>query len=348
MGGVQVNGSGTCPNNTLTTGSAPNHLYDFADNVPSATTVTKFGGVYGGPFDYGNWYTSEYDNFAHLDGSKPYEATTPTPFYFNAENDFNKRGRPVVSPGIGAVGTISNKVATRDFDVSGGTAANPRFVDTPPTANTRITFPFDYSSVEGDKDLDRKALFRSEALRQEDNRYASDIENYIEVSGGTVNFTSTGAGAAYRWPQYPRIGESSPIRTQTSNFTTVVYVRFTGSTPGTVRWDVNHGSGGCGGAPEKGVLVVENGNVEVVGDRTPFHGTFVVRGSDPDNDGVYNEAGESGGAYTQLANACAGGGVDATGRITLNGDTTNINPNDSGNLDHNFGFSVKEVDYPGA
>jgi len=93
--------------------------------------------------------------------------------------------------------------------------------------------------------------------------------------------------------------------------------------------------------------VVENGSVEVVGNRTPFHGTFVVRGGDGDSDGIYNEAGETGGDYTQNSSACTGGGVDATGKISLSGQTTNINPNDSGNLNHNSGFSVKEMDYPG-
>lgn len=396
-GGVRLNGAGACPDDSNTSGSSnPNHLIDSGDNILASAGASanqkedaiqnKYDGDkdgnkyesdggrsygYGGPFDYGNWVTSERDNIAHLRGTSRYLDADGDRFYespFNASNPYNSVARPRVSPGIGAAGDIlryasatattpSGTAEIRDRDYDGvttddGAPAPPRFVL---PGGAGMTFPFDPTLVEGRSDSDRMNLLRSEALRQEEYNQSAGIveksENHIETSGTTVNITTNGIGPDnYKWPQYPKINESSPLRPRTSNYTTVVYVRFTGS-PGVVRWQVDHGTGCSDGSdqdslpdeyPERGILVVENGSVEIERDKTPFHGMVIVRGGSGGG-GNFTQQGPSGGT----PGACTGGGVDADGKITLAGLTTNLEPNDSSDLNHNRNFYPNDIDMPG-
>src|SRR5215210_3025551 len=159
--------------------------------------------------------------------------------------------------GIGAAGTISNKVSGRDYDKT----TTPKFIQkNPPDGSqtaSQISFPFDYALP----DLD---FLRDEAKLQ---------GNYREVSGGTVSLSS--------WPNAPP--GSDPSRT-------VVFYKFTSSSSNNLKWDV---PGTCTDDPPKqGTLVVENGNFTTQPNKALFRGAVVVRGGEA-ADGTSEDTGKT-------------------------------------------------------
>lgn len=147
--------------------------------------------------------------------------------------------------GIGATGTISNKVPGRDFDKT----TTPEFIKkTPPDGSqttSQMSFPFDYALPDTD-------FLRDEARLQ---------GNYREVSGGTVPISS--------WPAAPANRDPS---------TTVVFYKFTSSSSNNLKWEV---PGTCTDDPPKqGTLVVENGNFTTQPNRALFRGVVVIRGGE--------------------------------------------------------------------
>jgi hypothetical protein len=159
--------------------------------------------------------------------------------------------------GIGAVGTISNKVSGRDYDRT----TTPKFIQkNPPDGSqttSQISFPFDYALP----DLD---FLRDEAKLQ---------GNYREVSGGTVSISS--------WPNAP--SGSDPSRT-------VVFYKFTSSSSNNLKWDV---SGTCtDNPPKQGTLVVENGNFTTQPNKALFRGAVVIRGGEA-ADGTSTDTGKT-------------------------------------------------------
>ena len=217
--------------------------------------------------------------------------------YGSWKNDYNATARAnagfeVVDAGVGAVGTVDDKVTGRDYDSS----TNPAFIrDVPSSGQTssQITFPFDYKTQSGQPDKERLAFYEE---------LAKSTGNYTEIGGN-------GNGSISTWPA-------------NSTYDTVVYVKFTGSNPGGLQWDV---PGNCNTATsKKGILVVENGNFTTQPNRALLSGTVIIRG------GVVNP-----GTYTDQGNTCFEGFANASGEISING---SVDPSSSSDLADSPGF----------
>lgn len=201
--------------------------------------------------------------------------------YGNWRNSWNPTPRSTSDAGIGSVGTISGRVAGRDYD----STTCPKFVQElslPGCASSpqKITFPFDPASQTGQADQDRLNFLREEAK-------ASGA--YYPSGGGTVNLGS----AAFPWP---------------TNATdrTVVFVDFTsGGGTNRVDWEVGSESD----PPVKGTLVVKGGNFRITQHKACLKGVVIVRG------GLYEE----GTATDAGGNTCLDGFVNASGDIDMKG-----------------------------
>lgn len=240
-------------------------------------------------------------------GGKTHMQGTDTT-YGNWQNSFNITPRTRTDAGVGTVGSVNGKVAGRDYDEDGTTSgtissSNPKFVKDVSSGgqtSSEITFPFDYKTqlVSGEADKERLAFLEEEARLQE---AATGQDNYREI-GGTNPSLST-------WPSG-------------SDYGTVVYVRLTGSNPGTLKWDV---PGDCtASSSKKGILVVENGNFTTQPNKALFSGAIIVRG------GVIED-----GEYSDSGNTCLEGFANANGEITISG---SANPSFSPDLSSSPGF----------
>ena len=134
-----------------------------------------------------------------------------------------------------------------------------------------ITYPFnDGSKLNAD-------FLKSLAEEQVDP--ATGNSNYVERTGGTVTVTdSTGGGSTVKFNQV------------TPQLSSVMVVRFTGSSPGTV--NIRPTGSDAFGCPLQGTLVVVNGNMETDNGGTKcFGGVLSVQ--DPNNNGnlYYKNAG---------------------------------------------------------
>lgn len=208
--------------------------------------------------------------------------------YLNWKNSFNPTPRPTTAAGIGAAGTISGRVANRDYD----SATCPKFVKDLAESSScsspgRITFPFDYKTQQGQQDQNRIDFLREEAKTN---------GVYYSSSGGNVYVGDSGDDV--EWPA-----------DATSN--TVVFIEYT-SAGGTNKVTWRPGND-CNDPPLEGTLVVYGGDFTLNQHTTPFKGVVIVRG------GVYEE-GES---VDAGGNTCLNGFVNASGDIEIKG---NVEP----------------------
>jgi len=201
--------------------------------------VTGQGGgfVTGEDFAYGNW-------------NKP---------------PYNTTARGVTTAGIGALGTVANKVPGRDFD----STTTPKFRSplsaAPPNQPTNeMIFPFNASSK---PDIEAP---RSAAQAQSNGMGGS---NYYQPTGGT-SVSSAGAGVT---------GPAWPANSTTS---TVVFVSFT--SPGALSWNV----GSKNDPPVRGTLVVENGTFTTQPSKAPLRGAIIISGAGPGTL-VYDDTGNT-------------------------------------------------------
>jgi hypothetical protein len=189
-------------------------------------------------------------------------------------NPFNPTSRCTSTPGVGAVGTLTNKQSGRDYDAGAAAtscnAAVHKFEH--PRSGSNMTFPFDPNAQPALAELE------AEARRQQSE---SNNQHYYEDSG-------SGSPSLTYWPP------------ETPGTTTVVYYKFTGS-PGKLKWGVPESgtaitADGCKGPLSRGVLVVENGNFDTAQNAALFRGLVVVRGGTIENgnqDGQYDDTGGS-------------------------------------------------------
>ena len=212
---------------------------------------------------------------------------------------FNTTQRPVDDAGFGAVGTVQNKVAGRDFDRDQTTT--PSFIKKDPPdgsqTSTQISFPFDYRKQQGQQDVDNINFWREEAMRQEAE---TGQNHYQELSGSNPGLT--------QWPS-----SSSP--------TTVVFVRLTNAGT-TLNWDV---PGQCSdNPPKRGILVVENGNFTTQPGKARFEGAVIIRGGQLTD-----------GDFVSTGNVCLDGFANAEDEIKING---NVNTGATPDVTNSPGF----------
>ncbi len=216
------------------------------------------------------------------DGSKTHMSGTDFAYGNWNTSGFNTTPRPTTDAGVGAVGTVNQKVSGRDFDTSSNPTRFVKYLDPPsPQPTSEITFPFNYNyAIPGTtEDNERLAFYKAEAELQ---------GNYKEIAGNGNESLST-------WPT-------------NSSYDTVYYVKFTGASPGTLTWDV---PGDCSAASrKKGILIVENGGFTTSPNQALFSGTIIVRG------GVVSD-----GAYSDSGNTCIEGFANASGEIKVSGST---------------------------
>lgn len=217
LGGVNFNGQGGC-----NTGNGKSH-------------------VTGTDYAYRSW--AESSNLA-----------------YSYPNDYNSTARTndssvlINASGAGAVKHINGgSLETRDFD----TSTNPKFIKKdPPTdsqTSAQITFPFDYTTQQGDQDDEQMDFWLEEALRQEAE---TGQNHYMELSGSNPLLST--------WP--------SP-----SSANTVVYVKLLNEGT-TLKWNV---SGTCNdNPPKKGILVVKGGNFTTQPNNALFSGAIIIRGGE--------------------------------------------------------------------
>jgi hypothetical protein len=218
------------------------------------------------------------------DGGKSHFSDDPDAAYGDWENPpFNATPRSSDLAGVGTPKRISGSthLGTRDFD----SATTPKkFVaEVPPDRRQRLnemSFPFDY------------ALPDVDFLRDK----ARTDGTYYEVSGGTVSVSS--------WPS-------------DSDFSTVVFYRFTSSSSNTLKWGV---SGTCTDDPPKqGTLVVENGNFTMQPSKALFRGAVVVRGGEGAD-----------GTVDDTEKTCLEGFINAQGSIEIAGNVSPMSSEEAG------------------
>ncbi len=218
-------------------------------------------------------------------------------------NPFNGTPRSLATPGI-AVGNVltlegSGVIAqvqkgSRSFDKD----TNPSVVPTYPwgdaSASSKIAFPFSTSSLPDDLEV-----LRQKAIQQE-TQPGNTVDYYQEnLAVGTHPITS--------WPT-------------NSDYGTVFYYRFpTYHSSNTVTWDV---SLPCTDASRKGVIVVENGDFVLTGNRGGFNGTVLVYGrNDPATGHPYPNEGN----FSSSGSGCMTGYASSTGDMSLSGTYTASN-----------------------
>jgi hypothetical protein len=189
-------------------------------------------------------------------------------------------GNLVTAAGVGAAGTISNKVPGRDYDKT----TCPKLVkdlSEPSTCASpeRIAFPFNPSR---EPDIE---FLRDEAMRQEQDD-PSTQRHYYTPSNGNFSLSN--------WPD-------------NSSHDTVVFVDFSSANSNNVvKWDM---SGSCtDDPPRRGTLVIRNGNFTTQPNKALFQGVVIVRGGEA-TDGDTADSG----------NTCLDGFVNASGTIKIAG-----------------------------
>lgn len=217
-------------------------------------------------------------------------------YYGNWKNSFNSTPRVGSLAGLGTPEDVDHPIFGRDYDKD----TTPKFVKDPtsnPQSLGEIAFPFDYKTqLQNKTQADRDRLDFYEAIARANN-------TYYEVSGNNPSLNS--------WPNG-------------SNYDTVVYIRLTDNSPGTLSWNVDGDPGvpdapsppypnGCEQPTKKGVLIVENGNFTTQPNKALFSGAVLIRGN-----------GKEDGNYADTGGTCFEGFVNASGEIKING---NANPN---------------------
>jgi len=222
--------------------------------------------------------------------------------YDNWQNVYNPTARDSDLTGIGAVGTISGdptavseaSKGTRSYD---STTSPKQFVGTNAASGTQqMNFPFDpaeYSaplnSPTGPLETSRMTQVDIDALREmaQEQEAETGADHYREVASGTtytINSTQD-------WPI-----TSSDVY----GYGTVVFYKFPSFDPNNkVLWDV---SALCTDTSRKGILVVENGNIEAGSNSSGFNGWMIA----------WN------GTFTADSNTCLNAFINTTGGMTFN------------------------------
>ncbi|QIN78018.1 hypothetical protein GBA65_05225 [Rubrobacter marinus] len=240
-------------------------------------------------------------------GFKRWAETTDSQSYPNA---FNATARSSSLGGIAVRGTLTNNNSTdglvakntRSFD----RLTSPRVVadyyasKTTPSTNpvdpSIISFPFDPTLLQNpDGSYAFIETLRAEAQKQETATPGNDNYRNPSTAGTTYNINPSD------WPS-------------SSSENTVVFYRFpTWNVNNKVVWNIN---APCTNSTRKGVIVVENGNFEIAGNRGGFNGTVVTWGGvDPATGQPYPDRGK----FTSAGGACMTGYANASGDMTLSG-----------------------------
>lgn len=220
---------------------------------------------------------------------------------------FNTATRATQAAGIGAGGTVANKVIGEDYDTN---SVLPRFATSvsgapsscgPAALRPLITFPF------GAGLPDIEAL--KAAAQTQTNGLGGD--NYYEL---TANEDVVNAAAGVTKPVWPANSVSS----------TVVFVKFD-DIGDVLTWKVGSG---CGDDPVRGTLVIENGKFTTSPQRTPLRGSVVIKSAGPGTK-VYSDEGET----------CMQSYAVATGDIVISG---NVSPatQERGNSPGSYGMRL--------
>lgn len=230
------------------------------------TGVSDF--VRGVDYAYGNWNTPP--------------NTTPRSNPGTCTNPLDASAPSGPCAGLGALGTIENKVSGRDFD----STTCPKFVSSlaaPSSCVSPSTMTFPFNATTPDLDTLRYAA------QSQQNGIGGD--NYYESS------TSTRVvGAAS--------GETRPVWPTNNKASTVVYVKFT-STNKTLTWDVGNN---CSTAPVRGTLVVQNGQFTTSPNKTPLRGLVIVSGT-----GIPDPS------YSDTGSTCMEAFISSSGNIKISG-----------------------------
>ncbi len=224
--------------------------------------------------------------------------------YGNWQNADNPTARSSNLAGIGAVGTISGPgainafIGSRSYDstTGDGVSTGTRFVSSGAVSPTTMTFPFDpaeYSaplnSPAGPIEASRMTQADIDALREraQEQEAETGADHYREVASGTtytINSTQD-------WPI-----SSSDVY----GYGTVVFYKFPSFDPNNkILWDV---SALCTDTSRKGILVVENGNLEAGSNSSGFNGWMIA----------WN------GTFTADSNTCLNAFINTTGGMTFN------------------------------
>ena len=218
---------------------------------------------------------------------------------------FNTAARTTANAGIGALGTVSNKVPGEDFDsttspplVVGGGASS---ACEPAGTRSGMTFPFN------------AGLPDIEALRAAAQTQTNGLggDNYYELTADEDVVSAASGGSGPVWPE-------------NSVSSTVVFAKFD-DIGDLLTWKVGSG---CGGAPVRGTLVVENGRFTTSPNRTPLRGSVVIKSAGPGTE-VYSDSG----------NTCMQSYAVATGDIVISG---NVSPatQERGNSPGSYGMKL--------
>lgn len=138
----------------------------------------------------------------------------------------------------------------------------PDYSASPLSPSQKIAFPFDTGESSGDLEVLRQRAIDLEAQ--------TGFDYYKQNLSGEQKITS--------WPSG-------------SDYETVMFYSFNSySSANRVLWDIN---ALCSNTTRKGVIVVENGDFRIAGNRSGFNGAIIVRGGSGDNQGTFTSEGGS-------------------------------------------------------
>ena len=216
---------------------------------------------------------------------KAYGKWAETNDAYSYPNQFNLTARAGYKAGIAARGKLCvGGVSASNALLRGSLSFGNTYVSDPPTCNTavsntwprvvpdynasalsssqKIAFPFDAAEHSGDLETLRQRAIDLEAQ--------TGYDYYKQNLSGEQRITS--------WPSG-------------SDYETVMFYSFnTYNSANRVIWDINTL---CSNTTRKGVIVVENGDFRIAGNRAGFNGAIIVRGGSGDNQGTFTSEGGS-------------------------------------------------------
>lgn len=239
--------------------------------------------------------------------------------YGNWNNAFNPTARGSNLAGIGAVGTISGTGASnaakgsRSYDSTTGV----RFVGANAVAGTQMNFPFDPAAYSAPLNSPTGSLETSK-MSQADIDALREMAQAQEAETGADHYRDAlVSGTTYKISENPWPVTSS----DQYGYGTVVFYKFPYVNPpdpnSKVLWDVN---ALCTDTSRKGILVVENGNIETGSSSDGFNGWMIA----------WN------GKFTADSNSCVNAFINATGGMTFNSNAKIQDPQGSMDQDLNI------------
>lgn len=270
---------------------------EFPSNISLGTTKDAY---------FGKW--------AETSGAPPYPNATGS-----FPNTFNKTARPSDLVGVGAQGLITGVhkanalEGIRSFD-SDSTPYRvvPDYDASPLLSTQKIAFPFDVPTAAEDKEEINALRQRALALEQ-----TTGTAHYIDsIPGNGVNDAgrANGANTISTWPA-------------SSTFETVVFYEYAAYNSTNVVSYIA-GASSCGTTTNKGVIVVENGDMSFSSNRR-FDGGIIVRAYDPVTGNLLTD---SGGLFSASGNPCLFGYVNTGGDQNVTGNMSAGTAPELGNL----------------